>query len=187
MRLLDHILFSLRHRIANGSRISFGSYIKGHANIRMGRKCKIHDAASVDAVHGKGVVMGDAVTLNRYAYVQGGDGGVVLGNRVEINNFSLVDGTGGVTIGDDSLLGPGVRIISYQHGTELGSSIRSQSIVAMPIKIGHDVWVCANAVILGGVTIGDGAVIAAGALVRSDVAPYTMVAGVPARMIKNRG
>ena len=187
MRILDHFLFCLRHRLANGSRISFGSYIKGHAHIRLGKKCKIHDGASVDAVYGKGVVLGDAVTLNRYAYVQGGQGGVVLGNRVEINNFSVVDGTGGVSIGDDSLLGPGVRIISYQHGTALGSSIRSQSILAKPISIGHDVWICANAVILGGVTIGDGAVVAAGAVVRSDVAPYTMVAGVPARTIKKRG
>ena len=186
MRILDHFFFSLRHRFSNGSRISFGSYIKGHANIRLGRKCKIHSAASVDAVPGKGVDLGDAVTLNRYAYVQGGLGGVVLGNRVEVNNFSVIDGTGGVTIGDDSLLGPGVHIISYQHGTALNSSIRSQSVVAKPISIGHDVWICANAVILGGVTIGDGAVIAAGAVVRSDVAPYTMVAGVPARMIKNR-
>lgn len=186
MRILDHFFFSLRHRLANGSRISLGSYIKGHAHIRLGRKCKIHDAASVDAVDGKGVVLGDGVTLNRYAYVQGGLGGVVLGNRVEINNFAVVDGTGGVTIGDDSLLGPGVRVISYRHGTALGSSIRSQSVVAKPISIGHDVWICANAVILGGVTIGDGAVIAAGAVVRSDVAPYTMVAGVPARMIKDR-
>jgi len=187
MRILDHVLFSLRHRINNGSRISLGSYIKGHANIRLGRKCKIHDAASVDAILGKGVVLGDAVTVNRYAYIQGGHGGVVLGNRVEINNYSLIDGTGGVSIGDDSLLGPGVRIISYQHGTELGSSIRSQPIVGLPIAIGRDVWICANAVILGGVSIGDGAVIAAGAVVRSDVAPYTMVAGVPARTIKNRG
>ena len=186
MRILDHFFFALRHRLVNGSRISLGSYIKGHANIRMGRKCKIHDAATVDAGLGKGVVLGDGVTLNRYAYIQGGQGGVVLGDKVEINNFSVVDGTGGVSIGHDSLLGPGVRIISYQHGTELGSSIRSQSVIALPITIGHDVWICANAIILGGVTIGDGAVVAAGAVVRSDVPPYTMVAGVPARIIKKR-
>ena len=186
MRLFTHLFFALRYRIVNGSRVSLNAYIKGHANIRLGRKCKIHDAASVDATRGKGVTLGDAVTLNRFAYVQGGRDGVRLGNRVEINNFSIVNGTGGVDIGDDTLIGPGVRIISYKHGISPDMTIRSQPIEAKPIRIGRDVWIGANAVILAGVTVADGAVIAAGAVVREDVQPYTVVAGVPAVAKKRR-
>jgi len=186
MRFLRTFIFALRNRLANGSRVSLGAYVKGHAAIRLGAKCKIHDAASLDATRSKGIVCGDAVTLNRYAYVQGGLGGVVLGNRVEINNFSIVNGSGGVTVGDDTLIGPGVRIVSYSHGMARGATIRSQAVALKPIVIGRDVWIGANAVILAGVTVGDGAVIAAGAVVRSDVPPYAIAAGVPATVKKLR-
>ena len=56
----------------------------------------------------------------------------------------------------------------------------------MPTKIGRDVWIGANAVILGGVTIGDGAVVAAGAVVTKDVEAGAIVAGVPAKVVKRR-
>jgi acetyltransferase-like isoleucine patch superfamily enzyme len=182
---LKHFLFILQQRRA-GNRVSFSAYIKGHEKIELGRGCKIHADASVDASRSPGVRCGDKVTLNRYAYVQGGDGGVRLGDRVEVNNFSIVNGTGGVDIGDDTLIGPGVRIISYQHRHARGATIRSQPADVRPIRIGRDVWVGANAVILAGVTIGDGAVVAAGAVVREDVPAYAIVAGVPATIKKYR-
>lgn len=186
MRLLRTLLFALRARLANGSRVSAGAYLKGHGNIRLGAKCKIHDGASLDASRGPGIDLGEQVTLNRYAYLQGDKGGVRLGHRVEVNNFSIINGTGGVDIGDDSLIGPGVRIISYQHRHAAGVPIRCQPSEAKPIRIGRDVWIGANAVILAGITIGDGAVVGAGAVVTRDVTPGAIVAGVPARMIKTR-
>lgn len=185
MNLLKHFLFVLQQRRA-GNRVSFSAYIKGHDHIEFGRGCKIHADASVDASRSPGVKFGDKVTLNRYAYVQGGNGGVRLGNRVEINNFSIVNGTGGVDIGDDTLVGPGVRIISYQHRFARSATIHSQPVDARPISIGRDVWLGANAIILAGVTIGDGAVVAAGAVVRTDVPAYAVVAGVPATIKKFR-
>ena len=186
MRFLKTLIFSLRARLANGSRVSAGAYLKGHDNIRLGARCKIHDAASLDAARGPGIDLGEQVTINRYAYLQGDKGGIRLGNRVEINNFSIVNGTGGVDIGDDTLIGPGVRIISYQHGYARGATIRSQPVDARPIRIGRDVWLGANSIILAGVTIGDGAVVAAGAVVREDVPSHAVVAGVPATIRKYR-
>ena len=186
MRPLKTILFSLRCRFANDSRVSVGAYVKGPDNIRLGAKCKIHDSASLDASRGPGIDLGDQMTLNRYAYLQGDKGGIRLGNRVEINNYTIINGTGGVDVGDDTLIGPGVRIISYQHRYAAGSTIRSQPTEARPIRIGRDVWVGANVVVLAGVTVGDGAVIGAGAVVTRDVAPGTVVAGVPAQKIKLR-
>lgn len=186
MRWWQQFVFSLQARSAGGSRISSGAWLKGTAAIRIGRKCKIHADASIDASRSKGVVFGDQVTLNRYAYVQGGEGGVRLGNRVEINNFSIVNGTGGVDIGDDTLIGPGVRIISYQHQYAAGQTIRSQPTEGKPIRIGRDCWIGANAVILAGITVGDGAVVAAGAVVTRDVPSGAVVAGVPAAVKKTR-
>jgi acetyltransferase-like isoleucine patch superfamily enzyme len=186
VRFLKTLIFSLRNRLSSDSRVSPKVYLKGHANIRLGRKCKIHDSASLDASRGPGIVLGDQVTINRYAYLQGDKGGIRLGDRVEINNYSIINGTGGVDVGDDTLIGPGVRIISYQHQYAAGATVRSQPTIAAPIRIGSDVWIGANAVILAGVSIGDGAVIGAGAVVTHDVAAGIVVAGVPARTIKSR-
>lgn len=186
MRWWQQFVFSLRARINSGSRISAGAWIKGADAIRLGKKCKVHADASMDASRSKGIILGDQVTLNRYAYVQGGEGGVRLGQRVEINNYSIINGTGGVDIGDDTLIGPGVRIISYQHQYATGKTIRSQPTVGKAIRIGSDCWIGANAVILAGVSVGDGAVVAASAVVTRDVAAGTVVAGIPARTIKMR-
>lgn len=180
MRFLKTLLFSLRNRLTGGSRVSPNAYLKGHANIRLGSKCKIHDSASLDASRGPGIELGDQVTVNRYAYLQGDKGGIRFGNRVEINNYSIINGTGGVDVGDDTLIGPGVRIISYQHQYAADATIRSQPTIAAPVRIGSDVWIGANAVILAGITIGNGAVIGAGAVVTHDVAMNTIVVGVPA-------
>ena len=185
MNPITHLLFILRQRRA-GNRVSFSAYLKGHERIALGRGCKIHADASVDASRSPGVRLGDKVTLNRYAYVQGGNGGVRLGNGVEINNYSIVNGTGGVDIGDDTLVGPGVRIISYQHRHAAATTIRSQPVDARPIRIGRDCWLGANSIIMAGVSIGDGAVVAAGAVVRADVPPGAIVAGVPATVKKYR-
>ena len=186
MNLFGKLLFVLRARIGGSSRISTKAYLKGFEAITLGRKCKIHADASIDASHSPGVVLGDQVTLNRYAYVQGGEGGVRLGHRVEINNFSIVNGTGGVNIGDDTLIGPGVRIISYQHRFLAGQTIRSQPAECKAINIGTDCWIGANAVILAGVTIGHGTVVAAGAVVTCDLPDYVVAAGIPAVVKKSR-
>ena len=186
MNPFKHLLFIVRQR-HTGSRVSFSAYIKGYERIEQGHGCKIHADASVDASRSPGVRFGDKVTLNRYAYVQGGNGGVRLGDRVKINNFSIINGTDGVDVGENTLIGPGVRIISYQHQYARGATIHSQPIIAAPIRIGCDVWLGANAIILAGVTIGDGAVVAAGAVVREDVPAYAVVAGMPATIKKMRG
>lgn len=186
MRVLKTLLFSLRWRFANGSRVSPAAWIKGHAALALGRKCKIHADASVDATRSPGVRFGDGVILNRYAYVQGGQGGVTLGDHVEVNNYAIVNGTGGITVGNDVLIGPGAKLISYQHRFAAGSLIRRQAVRPGPIRVGNDVWIGAGAIVLAGVSIGDGAVVAAGAVVSRDVAANTVVAGVPAVPMKRR-
>lgn len=186
MRWWQQFIFTLRARLAGNSRIAAGAYLKGTPAIRLGRKCKVHANASIDASRSPEVRLGDQVTLNRYAYLQGGAGGVRLGDRVEINNFSIVNGTGGVDIGDDTLIGPGVKIISYQHAYAAGPTIRSQPTEGKPIRIGRDCWIGANAVILAGVTIGEGAVVGAGAVVTRDIPANAVAVGIPAKITGRR-
>lgn len=93
----------------------------------------------------------------------------------------------GLTIGDYCLIGGGVLICGVNHGRAVcGIPMRRQPAEAAPIVIENDVWVGMGAIILPGVTIGEGAIVAAGAVVASDVPPGTIAGGVPARPIKSR-
>jgi acetyltransferase-like isoleucine patch superfamily enzyme len=89
---------------------------------------------------------------------------------------------GGLTIGDDVMIGPKVTLVTSGH--PVAPAERFKGVVMKPIVIGNNVWIGAAATVLPGVTIGDGAVVAAGAVVSRDVPPNTMAAGVPARVVK---
>lgn len=178
-------LFALRARLRDRVRIEAGVQLKGLRAIRIGAGSKLHRFCALDAGQGL-IVLGEACTLNRYAMLQSGRGRVVLGDRVEVNNHALLNGGGGLEVGDDSLIGPGVKIISYQHGIAPDQPIRLQPNQDRPIRIGRDVWIGANAVVLAGVKIGDGAVIGAGAVVTRDVPAGEIWAGVPARFLRRR-
>lgn len=104
-----------------------------------------------------------------------------IGRRVFINSGCKFQDQGGITIGDDTLVGHNCVIATLNH--VMDPDHRGDMIPA-PVRIGSKVWIGANATLLPGVTIGDGAIIAAGAVVTRDVAPRTIVAGVPAKPIK---
>lgn len=186
--MLKKLLFILRQRLLSQSRIAWSVRLEKPARIRLGRHNRICHSAQLEGGSGKGIRSGDQVIINSMALLQASKGGIELGHRVEINNFSIINGTGGVRIGDDTLIGPGVKVISYTHQhDDLTRPIREQPCPGLPVNIGANVWIGANAVILGGVSIGDGAIIAAGAIVNRDVPPLAVMAGVPARQIKQRG
>ena len=116
-----------------------------------------------------------------------GEGQIIIGNHFFANYNTFIYANGDVIeIGNDCLFGPDVLIINNNHSMKLGQLIRDQDSLTGAIKIGNDVWIGGKSVILPGVTIGDGAVIAAGSIVNKDVAAYAVVAGVPAKLIKYR-
>lgn len=88
-----------------------------------------------------------------------------------------------IHIGNNCLIGPNVGI--YTTGHNLKPVDRYKTGYAESIKIGNDVWICGHSCIMPGVTIGDGAIVTAGAVVTKDVSPRTVVGGVPAKFIKN--
>lgn len=110
-----------------------------------------------------------------------------VGDDVNFSYGVIVGSPGGVTIGDRVLLGFRSQIISGNHVIPPNrGKIFSSGYDRKPIQIHNDVWIGAQCVILPGVTIGEGAVIAAGSIVTKDVAAFTLVAGVPAKLIRHR-
>ncbi len=112
-------------------------------------------------------------------------GNIFLGSRVHIQRhvYLWAGPHSTIHIGDHTMIGPGCFITSDNHGTKKAYIIRDQEGDEKDISIGSDVWLGAYAIVLPGVTIGDGAVVAAGAVVTRNVEPYTIVAGVPAKQI----
>ena len=111
----------------------------------------------------------------------------VVGDDVDFALDVLVETSGGVQIGDRTLIGYGTKIFSSNHVIPPNrESIFFAGHVKQPIVIGKDVWIGANVIILAGRTVGDGAVIAAGSVVTKNVEPYTIVGGNPAKLIRRR-
>ena len=105
-----------------------------------------------------------------------------LGERVFINSGCRFQDQGGVTIGDDSLIGHNAVLATLDHDVHPD---RRADMHPAPIVIGRKVWIGANATILKGVTIGDGAIVAAGAVVTKDVPADSIVVGAPARVVRS--
>lgn len=114
-------------------------------------------------------------------------GGITLGDRVYIGPNCVLFGAGGIEIGNDVLISPCVVISSHGHSCDPASPMRLQKSVFKKVVVQDDVWIGSNATLLPGITVGLGSVVAAGAVVSKDVPPGTVVAGVPARVIKQRG
>lgn len=113
---------------------------------------------------------------------------VVLGENTRIQNNCVLWASPGstITIGESSGLGPGTMIYSSNHQFVAGIAYHKQAWTERDVTVGRDVWVGAGSIILPGVTIGDGCVVAAGSVVTKDVPPNSIVAGVPARVIRER-
>jgi len=130
------------------------------------------------------------VHIGNGAYFSVGERGKIeVGNRTSININVCINASigGSIKIGQNCGIGPNVVMRSASHNyMSKEKLIQSQGHVFADITLGDDVWIGANAVILGGVVIGTGAVVAAGAVVTKDVPAYAVVMGVPARQSHSR-
>ncbi len=112
---------------------------------------------------------------------------ILIGSSVSINQGTFIISNEFIAIGDNTRIGEYVSIRDNDHGWKRREVlIREQGFINKPVIIGNDVWIGRGAVISKGVTIGDGAVIAANAVVTKDVNSYSVVAGVPAKVIAER-
>jgi acetyltransferase-like isoleucine patch superfamily enzyme len=133
------------------------------------------------------VELGDHCRLGAGVFFETAAPGVIrLGDHVRVNAGTVLVSYSGIEIGDQCLIGEYVSIRDADHGTEPGTPMRLQPHRSAAIRIGSDVWIARGAVILKGVTIGDGAVIAANSVVTKDVPPMAVVGGMPAKLLKYR-
>lgn len=114
---------------------------------------------------------------------------IYLGKNSRINQYCCVwaSENSKIIIGDNILMGPGVKLFSSNYSkTDTELPMILQPFVEKDIVIGNDVWLGANSVIVAGVKIGDGSIIAAGSVVTKDIPEYVMAGGNPAKPIKSR-
>lgn len=132
--------------------------------------------------------LGEMNTIYPGATIRIDQGWMETGKEVSFGSgCHIYEPRAGLSIGDHSMIGGGVLICGVNHGFAMrGVPMRQQPFEAAPIVIGQDVWIGMGAIILPGITIGDGAIVAAGAVVTADVPAGAVVSGVPARLTKHR-
>ncbi|HEX8035512.1 MAG TPA: acyltransferase [Ktedonobacterales bacterium] len=162
--------------------------------ITTGRAVVIEDFAEVQGLSKRGVVLGNRVSIGSFAmirpsgYYSGHIGeGLRVGDKSTIGPFCYLGCSGYITIGRNVMIGPRVSFYAENHNfADVSKPMQYQGVTRVPIVVEDDCWIASHSVILAGVTIGRGSIVAAGSVVTRDVPPYSIVGGAPARIIKSR-
>ena len=148
-----------------------------------GKHSVIHRSARMDTPPYRKFSLGDYSVIESFACINNAVGDVMIGDYTRIGLHNTIIGP--VEIGSHVNLAQGITVTALNHNfDDTEKRIDEQGVSTKPVTIEDDVWVGANAVILPGVTIGNHCVVAAGAVVTKDVPPHSLVAGVPAKVIK---
>lgn len=160
--------------------------------IRFGHGVTLERGVIVDGLARQGVEIGDDVMIGPYCVIRASmltnlGEGVRIGRRSALDAYSYIGAGGGVFIGDCVIMGQHVSFHAENHQYDrLDVPISAQGITRKGIVIEDDCWVGSNVTFLDGVHVGRGCVIAAGTIVRGEIPSYSVVAGVPGRVIKSR-
>jgi acetyltransferase-like isoleucine patch superfamily enzyme len=182
-------LWAAAHRLITRGSVWSG-YTRGFAwrlmGARIGPKVAVGPQCRVDRAWG--VAIGARSTLEPRVWLKlvEDEARLDIGEYTFLGIGTELDIADHIVIGNHVLIAPGCFITDHSHGLARELRIDQQPSKPMPVRIGDDVWIGTKSCILRGVTIGDGAVVGAGSIVRQDVAPYTIVAGAPARPIGER-
>lgn len=168
--------------------------LRNRRHITLGRNFVAEDGCEIQGLSRRGVHFGNNVTVGSYAMVRpsGYYGryigeGLTIGDRSNIGPYCYLGAYGGITLGSDVMMGPRVSLFAENHNFDrLDVSIREQGCTPEEIVIEDDCWLASGSIILAGVRVGRGSIVAAGAVVTTDVPEYSIVAGNPARVIRSR-
>jgi len=148
-----------------------------------GRGSKIYHSVRMDTPPYRRFYLGQHSVVESFSCINNAVGDVVIGDHTRIGLHNTIIGP--VTIGNHVNLAQGITITALNHNFEAPERrIDEQGVSTQQVIIGDDIWIGAHAAILPGVTIGNHCVIAAGAVVTKNVPPHSLVAGVPAKIIK---
>ena len=148
-----------------------------------GKNSVIHRSARMDTPPYRRFSLGDYSVIESFACINNAVGDVIIGNHTRIGLHNTIIGP--VKIGNNVNLAQGITVTALNHNfSDSNKRIDEQGVSTNPVTIEDDVWIGANAVVLPGVKIGNHCVVAAGAVVTKDVPPHSLVAGVPAKVIK---
>ncbi len=170
--------------IENNVRLRFASNITLKNGVYLDQGAYLHACPNGIEIGEDSIVMHGAV-LHVYNFRDLPNSGIKIGRDSLIGEYSIIRGQGGVTIGNRVFTSPFTQIIAVNHiFDDPKRPFTEQGITAEGIVIEDDCWLGAGAVITDGVRVGQGSVVAAGAVVTKDVPPHSVVAGVPAKVIK---
>jgi acetyltransferase-like isoleucine patch superfamily enzyme len=162
--------------------------------IRAGKNLILEDNVSLNALSENGIIFGDHVSIARDSIlfctgiIAHRGKGITIGDRTGISARAYLAGQGGITVGSDVIMGPNVQIFSENHAyADTSITIKEQGVVKQPVVIGNNCWIGAGSTVLAGVTLGDGCVVAAGSVVTKSFPANSVIAGIPAKLIKTRG
>lgn len=148
-----------------------------------GKHAVIHHSVRMDTPPYRKFSIGNYSVVESFACINNAVGDVEIGDYTRIGLHNTIIGP--VKIGSHVNLAQGITVTALNHNfSDAGKRIDEQGVRTNPVTIEDDVWIGTNAVILPGITIGTHSVIAAGAVVTKDVPPHSLVAGVPAKVIK---
>lgn len=163
------------------------------SRIRWGKYVKLGDHVVLSAVGEKGITLGNNVGIGAYSRLILATSfnhigkHIEIGNNVGIGEFAYLGGAGGLNIGDDCIVGQYFSCHPENHlYHDLTMPIRNQGVTRAGIHIGNNCWIGSKVTILDGVNIGQGSVIAAGAVVTTSFPENSVIGGVPARLLKKR-
>ena len=193
--LLRGLVWTLRVRHSGLPLFVGRSVVIRHAHLLdLGHGVSIGDFAIVDALSVEGIRLGHRTTIAEYTYLKctGTLGHLGVGISIDDNSaigaYSYIGAAGGVSIGANVLFGQHVSVHAENHVFDrCDVPIRDQGVTRIGVRIEDDCWIGSHSVILDGVTVGKGAVVAAGSVVTHDVSPWTVMAGVPAKALRRRG
>lgn len=170
--------------IENFVRLRFADNIRLGTGVYLDQNTYLHACPNGIVIGDRSLVMHGAV-LHVYNFRELPNSKIIIGKDCLIGEYSVIRGQGGVTIGDRVYTSPFTQIIAVNHVfDDPEQPFINQGITAEGIIIEDDAWLGAGAVITDGVHVGKGSVVAAGAVVTKDVPAHTVVAGVPAKIIK---
>jgi len=187
MEHMPHLYFEAKPEIrawAEPWQAELRATLRALEHVELDDTCFIARSARLFAEPHRLIKVGPRAAIAADAFLHGP---IELDADVSINPFAVLDGgRKGITIGAGTRIASHACVYAFDHGLALDQAIRSQPVSSLGVRIGQDVWIGANASITDGVTLGDHAVVGAGAVVTRDVEPFAIVAGVPARPIGDR-